>query len=379
MSEKIDFLVFDATSECVRLQDNWTTHNLARIDHQLERFPLIKKSQICIDASGLTAFDTSGALILLGLIRKLKKNHKNHKKQKTVSIIHFKEEYQELYDLISKRLENQPARKAPRKISFLENIGQKTWGHFEQAHLLLSFLGELAVYFYASILQPKKFRLKLILGHMEDTGVYAIPIVGLLSFLLGIVIGYQGGSQLKDYGANIFVVELVSLTMLRELAPMMTAVIIAGRTGSAFTAQIGTMKVTEEINAMRTIGMAPMDILVIPRIIALMITLPLLIVFADIMGVFGGMVMAASMLDVSFYSFLHRLPEAVSLTSFFLGVGKAPVFAMIIAVVGCFQGFQVQGSGESVGRQTTISVVQIIFILILADAVFSIVFSMLGI
>ncbi|MDX1811339.1 MAG: ABC transporter permease [Gammaproteobacteria bacterium] len=173
--------------------------------------------------------------------------------------------------------------------------------------------------------------------------------------------------------------ELVSLTMLRELAPMMTAIIVAGRSGSAFTAQIATMKVTEEVNAMRTIGMSPMEVLVLPRLLALCLTLPLLIVFADIMGVFGGMVMAATMLNVSFYEFVQRIPEAVSLTSFMLGVGKAPVFALIIVVVGCFQGFQVQDSGESVGKQTTISVVQAIFILILADALFSIIFSWLGI
>jgi len=373
MPVKKVFLIIDNKSDCIHLQGDWTTHNLADITQQHEQLVLPKKDTICIDTNAITAFDTSGALVLFGLIRNIKKSHK------TVTLLHFKEEYHSLYKLISQRLENQPTHQPPRKISFLENIGRKTWVHLEQAYMLLSFIGEMAVYFYYSVLSPRKIRWKLIMGHVEDTGVNAIPIVGLLSFLLGIVIGYQGGTQLRDYGANIFVVELVSLTMLRELAPMMTAVIVAGRTGSAFTAQIGTMKVTEEINAMRTIGMSPMEILVLPRIIGLMITLPLLIVFADVMGVFGGMVMAASMLDVSFYSFVQRLPEAVSLTSFLLGIGKAPVFALIIAVVGCFQGFQVQDSGESVGRQTTKSVVQAIFILILADAIFSIVFSWMGI
>ena len=367
------FIHFDATTNSISLSGNWTTRNLARINRQCEKLGLIKNTAIAIVAHQLISFDTSGALVLFSMVRRLEKN------KNTVRILHLKEEYKALYELIVHRLQSQPERSVPDHPGFLHVLGEASWKHIIQAYQLLEFVGEMASSLFYSVLAPHKLRWKMIFGHIEDTGVNAIPIVGLLSFLLGIVIGYQGGTQLGHYGANIFVVELVSLTMLRELAPMMTAIIIAGRSGSAFTAQIGTMKVTEEVSAMQTIGMTPMEVLVLPRLLALCITLPLLITFADIMGVFGGMVMAANMLDVSFYDFFQRIPKAVSLTSFMLGVGKAPVFAIIIVVVGCFQGFQVKGSGESVGKQTTISVVQAIFILILADALFSIIFSWLRI
>jgi phospholipid/cholesterol/gamma-HCH transport system permease protein len=193
------------------------------------------------------------------------------------------------------------------------------------------------------------------------------------------VIAYQGGVQLRAYGANIFIVELVSLTMLRELAPMMTAIIVAGRTGSAYTAEIGTMKVTEEIDALRTLGIAPMDMLVLPKLFGLMLVLPLLTLVADAMGIAGGMVMAATQLDVGFHDFVDRIPQSDTLEAFLIGIGKAPVFAMIVATVGCFQGFQVTGSADSVGRQTTVSVVHSIFLVIVVDAAFSILFGWLGI
>ncbi|MGB2974007.1 MAG: ABC transporter permease, partial [Candidatus Competibacter sp.] len=204
------------------------------------------------------------------------------------------------------------------------------------------------------------------------------PIIALLSFMMGVVIAYQGGQQLKAYGANIFIVELISLTMLRELAPLITAIIVAGRTGSAYTAQIGTMQITEEVDALRTIGISPMDLLVIPKLLALVVALPLLTVFADALSVFGGMVMAQTLLAVNFSDFLDRVPQVVTLTSFLLGVGKAPVFAAIIALVGCYQGFHVRGGADSVGRQTTVSVVQSIFLVIAADALFSVVLGGVG-
>ena len=166
--------------------------------------------------------------------------------------------------------------------------------------------------------------------------------------------------------------------MLRELAPLITAIIVAGRTGSAYTAQIGTMQITEEVDALRTIGIPPMDLLVLPKLLALTIALPLLTVFADALSVFGGMVMARALLEVSFSDFIDRFPLVVTPTSFLLGVGKAPVFAAIIALVGCYQGFQVRGGADSVGRHTTISVVQSIFLVIAADALFSVILGGVG-
>jgi phospholipid/cholesterol/gamma-HCH transport system permease protein len=190
-------------------------------------------------------------------------------------------------------------------------------------------------------------------------------------------VAYQGADQLRNYGANIFVADLVGVSMLREFAPLITAIIIAGRSGSAYAAQIGTMAVTEEIDAMRTLGIAPLELLVLPKLIALVIALPLLTVFADVLGVFGGMIMAQSQLDVGYVEFLDRFVKAVSPSTFLVGVGKAPVFAAIIVVVGCFQGFRTKGGADSVGRQTTRSVVQSIFGVIVADALFSVVFSVL--
>ena len=220
-------------------------------------------------------------------------------------------------------------------------------------------------------------RWRAILHNIQTAGFSALPIVGLLSFLLGIVVAYQGAEQLRRYGANIFVADLVGLSMLREFAPLITAIIVAGRSGSAYAAQIGTMAVTEEIDAMRTIGIAPIDLLVLPKILALLIALPLLTVYADVLGVFGGMIMARAQLGVGFEDFLERLLSAITLTDYLIGIGKAPVFAAIIAVVGCFQGFRTHGGADSVGRQTTRSVVQSIFLVIVADALFSIVFSIL--
>jgi phospholipid/cholesterol/gamma-HCH transport system permease protein len=220
-------------------------------------------------------------------------------------------------------------------------------------------------------------RWRPILHNIRTAGFDALPIVGLLSFLLGIVVAYQAATQLRRYGADIFVADLVGLSVLREFAPLMTAIIVAGRSGSAYAAQIGTMSVTEEIDAMRTIGISPIEMLVLPKVIALVIALPLLTLFADIAGVFGGMIMARAQLGMGFDSFVDRVTGAVSVTSYLLGIGKAPVFAAIIAIVGCFQGFLTKGGADSVGRQTTRSVVQSIFLVIVADALFSIVFSFL--
>lgn len=244
---------------------------------------------------------------------------------------------------------------------------------------LSAFIGEIFIYFLRSIAAPSRIRWKTFLSDLQSAGINALPIIGLLIFLVGVVVAYQGGIQLQAYGANILIVELTTLSIVRELAPLMAAIIIAGRTGSAFTAQIGTMQVTEEIDALRTLGIPPIDQLVLPKIFALVLTLPLLTVFADILGVLGSMVMAQALLKVEFREFIGRIPEVVTLTSFLIGVGKAPIFAAIIATVGCYQGFHVSGGAESVGKKTTASVVQAIFFVIIVDATLSIFFSWIGI
>jgi phospholipid/cholesterol/gamma-HCH transport system permease protein len=247
-----------------------------------------------------------------------------------------------------------------------------------EALAMLAFIGETAVALAGCLLRPARLRLRPVLHNIRSAGVDALPIVGLLAFMLGVVVAYQGAGQLRNYGANIFVADLVGVSMLREFAPLITAIIVAGRSGSAYAAQIGTMQVTEEVDALRTLGIVPQELLVLPKLLALLVAMPLLTVFADLLGVVGGMLMARAQLDVDFGSFADRLLKATSLTTLLLGLLKAPVFAVIIAMVGCFQGFRTRGGADAVGRQTTRSVVQAIFLVIVADAGFSVAYSAVG-
>lgn len=260
----------------------------------------------------------------------------------------------------------------------LQALGEAVLGGWQQMQAALDFVGQITLALGDCLRQPRRLRWRVLLFHTQGAGVSALPIVGLLSFLLGVVVAYQGAAQLELYGANIFVADLVGLSMLREFAPLITAIIVAGRSGSAYAAQIGTMVVTEEIDAMRTIGIEPLEQLVLPKIGALVLTLPLLTVYADGAGVAGGMLMAQGRLGVGSIEFMDRLVKAVTVTDYLIGLFKAPVFACLIVVVGCYQGFRTQGSADSVGRQTTRSVVQSIFLVIVADALFSVAFSMLG-
>ncbi|MPZ11621.1 MAG: MlaE family lipid ABC transporter permease subunit, partial [Kiloniellaceae bacterium] len=244
---------------------------------------------------------------------------------------------------------------------------------------LLSFLGLTVTVFVRTLLHPWRIRLVPLIAHMEQTGLNALPIVGLISFLVGIVLAYQGADQLARFGAQIFTVNLVAVGVLREMGILLTAIIVAGRSGSAFTAQIGTMKVNEEVDAMRTLGLDPMEVLVIPRVFALVLVLPLLTFYADLMGLLGGAVMATIVLDISFFQFARQLNDAVTLWTFWIGIIKAPIFAFIISMIGCYEGLQVSRSAESVGRQTTRAVVEAIFLVIVLDALLSIFFSVIGI
>jgi phospholipid/cholesterol/gamma-HCH transport system permease protein len=246
-----------------------------------------------------------------------------------------------------------------------------------QAWALLQFIGETSLAALGCVRHPGRIRWRTVAFNIRSAGLDAVPIVGLLAFLLGVVVAYQGAGQLRIFGANIFVADLVGLSMLREFAPMITAIIVAGRSGSAYAAQIGTMVVTEELDALRTIGIAPQELLVLPKLLALVIALPLLTVFADILGVAGGMLMAQTRLDVGYAEFLDRFVKALTVGDYLVGVLKAPVFAVTIVLVGCFHGFRTQGGADGVGQQTTRSVVWSIFLVIVVDAVFSVVLSAL--
>ncbi|MCU0833406.1 MAG: MlaE family lipid ABC transporter permease subunit [Chromatiaceae bacterium] len=356
----------------LRLTGAWLTPNLARVERELVAFaPAVP--QVRLEADALTALDTAGAMLLQRLRSRLERQGKG------VELVGLAPHQWALLDLIAARLAaGEPVAPLPAPPA-LEQIGRAAAAAAREGLAMMSFLGVSALALLGALRRPARLRGRAILAVLQNDGVRAMPVLGMLSFLLGVVIAYQAGIQLRLYGGNLYVVDLVSLTVLRELGPLMTAIVVAGRSGSAYTAQIGTMQVTEEIDALRSIGVSPMELLVLPKVIGLVIALPLLTVFADVVAVFGGMVMAEAMLDVRFDTFLARIPEAVYPSSFFTGVGKAPVFAAVIATVGCYQGFQVRGGADSVGRHTTTSVVQAIVLVIVADAAFSVVFSWLGI
>ena len=352
------------------LSGYWTAIGTARLDcRKLRALKMPRQGSLVIDGSKVSALDTVGARVLQGMVARLEKE--GH----AVELRGWSERNTKLIGLAAQHSVAAPPR-VP-EMGLLERIGRKSVEIGEHSLELLSFVGESAVAVLTGLRNPSRIRWKPILFNIRTAGFDALPIVGLLSFLLGIVVAYQAATQLRKYGADIFVADLVGLSMLREFAPLMTAIIVAGRSGSAFAAQIGTMSVTEEIDAMRTIGIAPLELLVLPKIIALVIALPLLTFFADLAGIYGGMIMARAQLGMGFEAFTERLTASVTATSFMLGIGKAPVFAGIIAVVGCFQGLRTRGGADAVGRQTTRSVVQSIFLVIVADSLFSILFSLL--
>ena len=360
------------TAHELALSGSWTARSIGAVVAQLEAIRLPAQTRLSADGSAISALDTAGAWVLQQALARLQAEGT------VVDLKGLKPDFAKLLGVVAQQVADQadPAPVGP-PAGALEQLGRASAATLEQAVALLSFVGESAVALAAWLARPSRLRWRPILFNIRSAGFDALPIVGLLSFLLGIVVAYQGADQLRQYGANIFVADLVGLSMLREFAPLITAIIIAGRSGSAYAAQIGTMQVTEEIDAMRTIGIAPLELLVLPKVIALMIALPLLTVFADLLGVFGGMLMARAQLGVSYAEFLERFVKAVSVTAYLIGICKAPVFAAIIAVVGCFQGFRTKGGADSVGRQTTRSVVQSIFLVIVADALFSIAFSAL--
>ena len=362
------------TPQDFALSGSWTARGIGTIEQQLESVRVTAKTQVTADGARIEALDTAGAWVLQKLLLRLQGEGIG------VTLRGLRPEFAKLLDVVAQHLAGQAgpsATAASPSPTALERVGHSATAAYEQALALLGFIGESAFALAGCVKHPARFRWRPILYNIRSAGFDALPIVGLLSFMLGIVVAYQGADQLRQYGANIFVADLVGLSMLREFAPLITAIIIAGRSGSAYAAQIGTMAVTEEIDAMRTIGIAPLELLVLPKLMALVIVLPLLTVFADVLGVFGGMIMARAQLGVSFSEFLDRFVKAVSITSYVVGIGKAPVFAAIIAVIGCFQGFRTQGGADSVGRQTTRSVVQSIFLVIVADALFSVAFSAL--
>ncbi|MGE0659292.1 MAG: MlaE family lipid ABC transporter permease subunit [Reyranellaceae bacterium] len=351
----------------------WTVFTLGRLEKPLEAMLGRGQRADAIDLSALEELDTAGAGEILRLATSLGRGT-------AVPIEGARDTHAHLIDLVARQ---KVVREKPQRESWiiarLTLIGQTSVGILLQAANLLAFFGETLVVMGSVLLSPRRLRTKAIANLMEEVWLRALPIVGTLVFLIGVVLAYQGIEQLRRFGAQAFTVDMVGLSVLREIGVLLTAIIVAGRSGSAFTAQIGTMRVNLEVDAMSTMGLHPIEVLVLPRIIALVITMPLLTFFANIMGLLGGALASSIFLDFTLGQYFDRLQEVVEIKHFWVGMVKAPVFAFVIAVVGCYEGLQVSGSAESVGRLTTKAVVESIFLVIILDAAFSILFVSMGI
>jgi phospholipid/cholesterol/gamma-HCH transport system permease protein len=353
----------------------WTFDSVASLDLALKVLPFDVR-EVEFRMSGLDAFDTSGAWLLRRTQEEFEATGAS------VAISGVDEVYTPLYQLVVEAEKDHP--EIDREyvnpfLASLNHIGAMVFEVGRAGAHLLNFLGLTIVTLARSLASPRRLRITALVSQIEQTGFNALPIVGLLLFLIGVVLAYQGADLTRQFGAEILTVDGLAISVLRELGVLITAILVAGRSGSAFTAQIGTMKVNEEVAAMETLGLDPIEVLVLPRVMALLITLPLLTFFADAAALVGGGFMAVFSLDISFEQFVRRLHDVASVKQFLVGMVKAPVFAFLIALVGCYEGLCVGGSAESIGQKTTKAVVESIFLVIVADAAFSIIFSTLGI
>ncbi len=368
---------FSDNGRAILLSGDWTIDYADQIDDLLSDMRIDRLGAVeRIYAQEITALDTAGAYLISrveamvgksGLIDGLSADRLGF-------LTHVK------------NLQSEPVREPSGPsgvlglvINRLEEVGAGVFNLINQSRELLGFLGLVMVTAGRVMMKPWRFRLTSAVRHMDEAGVAAVPIVSLISFLVGVVLAYQGAFQLRQFGAEVFVVDLLTLSFLREVGVLLTAIMVAGRSGSAFTAEIGAMKVREEVDAMRTIGLDIIEVLVLPRFFALVIMLPLLTFIADFSGMLGGMIMAWIELGVTPDAFMARFEEIADPWHFGTGVIKAPVFAFIIALIGCYEGLQVEGSAESVGRLTTRSVVEAVFLVIVADGLFSVFFALVGI
>ncbi|WP_254055008.1 MlaE family lipid ABC transporter permease subunit [Kiloniella sp. EL199] len=365
----------DKTTLTCSLSGSWTTQELARVIPQTANKSETACKEQIFDLKTVEIMDTAGALYFLQYQDKAEAN--GHK----TLLKNVPKHVRQILDTVQEhRIKECPPENAPKGMKkLLTDTGESFYTIMAQGYELISFLGLVLNAFGKQLVNPKRIRWTPLVAQMEQIGIHALPIVGLISFLIGVVLAFQGAGQLERFGAQIFTINLVAVGVLREMGILLTAIIVAGRSGSAFTAQLGTMKVNEEIDAMRTIGLDPIDVLVLPRIFGLILVLPLLTFYADIMGLLGGAAMTMITLDLSLFQYIRYLQDAASLGDFFVGMIKAPIFAFIIALIGCHEGLQVSRSAESVGRQTTRSVVEAIFFVIVLDALLSILFSVMGI
>jgi phospholipid/cholesterol/gamma-HCH transport system permease protein len=359
----------------LRAGGEWRLADAAALDRKVSRLRLPQARQVRIDLGAIEALDTVGAWLVLRLERALAA------KGAEVTIENLASELEPLLQQAGKGAAPVPPPR-PRGPAFghgLAALGAATIELLQTTLGHLGFLGLVTVTAARALRHPRRVRVIALVAHMQRAGVSALPIVGLLSFLVGIVMVYQGADQLRRFGAEIYTVNLVGVGFLREMGVLLAAIIIAGRSGSAFTAEIGAMQVDEEIDALRTLGLDPIEVLVLPRLFALVLVMPLVTFFADMTGLLGGAILCWLVLGLPLPVFLQQLHDALTVWYFWLGIIKAPFFAAAIALVGCREGLVVELSAESLGLHTTRAVVHSIFLVIVIDAAFSVLFSALGI
>jgi len=353
----------------------WTVYSIRELRRgRASKGKAVRKARV-IDLTRVDRLDTAGALELLQLA-----HAGNNQGDKTIEIRTREASQAELFRVVQDNVAKAPPeRHVNWIIHWLDEVGHSLVHMAQQIIALCAFFGEILVIAIQALLHPSRFRPNAVIRQMYEVWIRALPIVGVLCFLIGVVTAYQAVQQLRQFGAETFAVEAVGIGMFRELGVLLTAIIVAGRSGSAFTAQIGTMQVNQEIDAMRTMGLNPIEWLVLPRILALLISLPLLAFWGDMAGLLGGAVACTLYLDFTFVQFFARLRDTVGIWHFYTGMIKAPVFGLLIAAIGCFEGLQVRGSAESVGQLTTRSVVESIFCVVVLDALFSIIFLLAGV
>ena len=364
------FALDHADAALLRLRGEWTLDGFATLQPRLDGDRGAAGAKR-IDVAALDRLDSAGALLIARL---LKRNGLGMD-----AIAQAQPAQQALIAAALGTLDQTVARPRPKHwTDTLVRVGAATSEILAQGRRLVGFIGLVVSTWPGVVIRPRRWRLTSVVHHIEQTGLDALPIVALLSFMVGAVITFLGAVVLRDFGASVFAVELVAFSFLREFGVLLTAILLAGRTASAFTAQIGAMKAREEIDAIRTLGLDPIEILVLPRLAALLLVLPLLTFVAMAAGILGGLIICMTTLDISPAMFLARFQDTFQMRHFVVGMAKAPVFALVIGLIGCLEGFKVEGSAESVGQRTTSSVVQTIFLVILLDAVFALLFQEMG-
>jgi phospholipid/cholesterol/gamma-HCH transport system permease protein len=366
MSEAPQFtLVPGETGDTLVLTGAMVVATLGRLDQRLRA---IATPIAAIDLAGVAAIDTVGAWICCRLSR-----------EKDAKIVNAGHVAQRLIDALQGvddgHNEDPPSRRLPVWLRVPSQVGDTVVALAGGAVGVLAFVGQMVIATGVLLRHPGRFRYRALVHQMELVGVNALGIIGLMSFLVGIVIAQQGAVELRQFGAEVYTVNLVGRLTLRELGILMTAIMVAGRSGSAFAAEIGTMKLTEEVDAMRTIGVAPMEALVLPRVMATVIMMPLLGIYSAVMGMIGGAFLAQLSLGIPFITFIARIRTVVPVYDVWVGLIKGPVFGLIVALAGCYQGMQVESNSEEVGKRTTAAVVMAIFTVIVLDAFFAVFFS----